>query len=224
MAGETMMATAERSEMAIPKWSGDAGIYVVPMIFILGTLVAVLDLVFRLEFIASSIWLVIVALLIRSVCNNRGGYRKFLVIVLGFAGRQFMESVPQGVDSVEIRFGFTVFGHRFFYLKVPLNKIEMVRWQYGMHTAIARRDTNDWDVSIWLDYDDSEKNRKDQSLSQTLARCVYTVSPPRSKRKTVAFGLAFVEFLRKAGAMLVQGEDDCTFVRAELQTKEDGES
>ncbi len=78
---------------------------------------------------------------------------------------------------------------------------------------------NDWGVVLWFDHDDpveSEKRREWPRPDQDS----YFVGPGRPKEETAAFGRELLAFLERAGVMLVQGKDDCTFDRkSNIKTK-----
>jgi hypothetical protein len=205
-----MMTSTERSEMAIPWWSGEIVFCaVVYTILGAGTLAALLNLCFRLHMVLACVWLAIMALLIWGTCKNQGGFRMCLVNFFGFfSHRQFVESVPRETGSVEIRFGYRLFGRRLFYLTVALGKIESVNWSPGQNPSL-------WNVFIWFDHDDPQKSLTNQSCGRKKpGQDIYQVGPSRRRKKTEAFGMALVDFLRRAGAAMIQEENNCTFVRA----------
>lgn len=202
------MTVAERSEIAIPKWSGEViAAIVFFVIAVIASLVAILNLVFRVDFVFSCIWLAFVALGVRGTCKGQGGVRKCLINFLGYlACKQFVESIRHDTGAVEIGFGYQLIGCRLLYLKVPLDKIEYVDWRPGQAPGI-------WHVFIWFDHDDAERNMKSKSRRKSDLN-IYQVGPSRRKKRTEALGRAFVEFLCRAGATMVQGQDDCSYVRA----------
>ena len=154
--------------------------------------------------IAACIWLAIIVAYIYGVYKydiyglhkQKGAFRQFCIDFLGhFARKQFVESVHQDTGSAEIRYGFQLFGHRFFYFKVPLDKIESVSWGMGQDHR--------WSVDIWFDHDGAEDQKR-----QIWSHNFHEVGPSRrSEKKTEAFALALVDFLCRAGATLVQDED-----------------
>lgn len=152
--------------------------------------------------IAACIWLAIMVAYVYFLYKE-GAFRNLRInFLLGFfARKQFVESVPLDTGFVEIRYGFKLFGHRFFYFKVPLDKIESVAWGMGQDHMCA--------VSISFDHDDPEERQKQEKLGNrrpNLDSC--TIGPSmRNEKKTEAFCLAFVDFLYRAGATLVQAED-----------------
>ena len=213
-----MMTIKQRSEMAIPTWSGEVIVgIVVCVILVFASLVAVLNLLFQVAITVSCVWLAIMAWYVWSNCKGQGDFRKCYITILGlFARKQFVESICQGMGSVTIQFGYQLFGRRVFYFTVPLDKIETVEWRPGQAPKY-------WNVFVWFDHDDPEKSVRERKWSRKPDQDIYVVGPSRRKQKTEAFGLAFVDFLRCAGADLVRGEDDHTFVRATHRTTEDVE-
>jgi len=211
------MTIEERSEMAIPHWSGEVifGIAIC-VILVVASLVAMLNLFLHIAVTASCVWLAIMAVWIWSNCKGRGYRQCFHALVGLFARRHLVESEHRETGVIEIRFGYCCFGRRFFDFKVPLHKIETVEWSPGQAPRY-------WSVFVWFDHDDPEKSLRERKWRRKPDQDVYVVGPSRRKQKTEAFGLALVGFLRRAGAAFVRGEDDCTFVRATHRTTEDVE-
>jgi len=71
---------------------------------------------------------------------------------------------------------------------------------------------NDWSVVLWFDHGDPVKSQRNQRFRKP-DQDVHIVGPSRRKDLTTAFGHSVLEFLRQAGADLVPGEDEFTFVR-----------
>ncbi len=138
----TAMTQIQRTEMAIPKWGSEVVAFIVMiLILVIATLAAIIELLTLLQVIVPCIWLAIMGFFIWSAYRECGSVRQLLANFLGlFALRQFVESVPQASGAVEIRFGFKLFGHRFFYLTVPLDKIERIEWSTGQASDMAGRD------------------------------------------------------------------------------------
>ncbi len=210
------MVTKERLEMAIPMWSSDFIAFItIDTIAVIATAVAVLELLFQVAIITPCIWLAFIAWRIWCNCKFEGGLRRWLVTFLGvIAHKQLVEAIPQATGSVEIRFGYRLLGRPLLYFKVPLDRIETVKWSHGQ----AR---SSWNVCIWFDH--PEKGPPNKNCVRPEDMGVYCVGPSRGKEKTEALGLAFVDFLSRAGATMVRGKDDCTFVRATPGTTQDEE-
>jgi len=67
----------------------------------------------------------------------------------------------------------------------------------------------DWSVAVWFYTEKSEKTEPGTTFGKDLR----IVGPVRPKEITELLGLALLEFLRQAGANLVAGKDECTFVQ-----------
>ena len=216
--GESGAAQSKPMEMAIPRtlWERDRlGFAIFLMILLSPAMFAAFCLiVFDMETYGKvHCWLLLLlfgGLPIWGVCwsiwdryKRDGGSKEFYRDVLGLIARKhFLESLPQDDGSVEIRYGFQLRGHRYFYFKVPLEKIESVRWHRGQ----APRD---WTVFIQSDHFGSSHFG------------LYQIGPTRGVKKTDALGLAIIDFLGRAGARFVEGEDEGTFLRASSATTPD---
>jgi hypothetical protein len=77
---------------------------------------------------------------------------------------------------------------------------------------MAGHDMNDWCIGMWFDLDVNE-NRGRRRYGRKPDQDIYIVGPSGPKGETRTFGLALVDFLCRAGAPMVRGKDDYTFVR-----------
>ena len=210
MSGDTMTDPVAHSEMRIPKPRAEiVGLIFAAAFVAFFVALSVLNLVNRVAVIPSIIWLLLVTAVICAICRDE----EFLRYLLGgFASTQFVERVTAETQSAEIRFGYQLFGRRCFYLRLPVGKIEAVNWTTGQ--------VGDWHVALWFDHDDPAKHVEG---SRKPDQDVYIVGPSGSKEETETFGLSLVDFLCNAGASLVRGEDECSFVRKTAQTDLNGE-
>jgi hypothetical protein len=162
--------------------------------------------------IPSLIWLLLVGSVLIGFCKEKGS-KQFATEILGaFSLKQFVQTICRENGQNEIQFGYWMFGHRFLYLTVPAEKIDHVNWHTGQASHMAKRDVNDWSVAIWYEHGDPIKSQKEH-WRKNPDQEVYIVGHSGRKQEIETFGLALVEFLRKSGATLVQGENGCTFVR-----------
>ncbi len=198
------MPAETAAEMRIPGSLGgalvDAAIYV---IVIVSTLAAVFHLISARAMsgapvIASVIWVFFVCMVVRSVCRNEGGIRRFIVNRIGkFAPRQVAEIAGPCNGPMELRFGYDLFHRRFHYLKVRCDGIKTIDWGPGQATSLAGCDMNDWQVAVWFDHDSVVK--------PTFSRYdLYSVGPARPRSGTEALGNQFIAFLRGAGVAVAR--------------------
>ena len=203
---ETATSSAAHLEMAVPNslWCGEiiVGLLVLftfllaPAIFAAVSLIAFqLDISGKictwllLLFTTGLFWLATHEA--RMGYKSGGGFREFGRDFLSFFARKhFLESVPQSDGSVEIRYGFRLFGHRWLFLKLPLDKIEGVSWRPGQGGS--------WTVFI-------------QCNDDRFTYGTTTIGPSGGVNKIEDLGLAIVDFLCRAGAKLVEGEDEATY-------------
>jgi hypothetical protein len=202
------MKPLERSIMVVPKLRGEAFILgILTAIAVFFTAMAVYNLIFRVAIIAPCVWLGLLAYLAWGGREYEGGYRKLGIDYLGnFARKHFIESVADGAGTVEIRYGYRFFGRTIHYLVVPLDKIRSVKWSPEQIRSF-------WSVALWYDKDGPEISSPEKKGSKSPAQEVCIVGPSGPKEKTEAFGRAFVDFLRQAGARLEPGGEDCAFVQ-----------
>jgi hypothetical protein len=201
-------------EMTIPKsrieilWTGFLSLIVVVF-----ALVALLNLANGDAFVPSILWLIIVAWIIWSGSQEAGGIRSFLIDWLAsLAGRKFALSPTDNASLPCIRFGFELFGHRFFQKDIEIDRIESVEWTPGQATGMTGRDKRDWSVVLWYDHGDPEMSKKRHMLPKP-DQDVYIVGPEGRREKTATLGMEFITFLREVGVTLAPGKDNNVYVR-----------
>ena len=201
-------------EMTIPKSRGKTlTLLICTAICVVFAYLAVTNLFMNIAPIASGIWLAIVAFIVWFGSKTTGGIRTWLINLLGdLAGRQFVSRSPDGAQPREIYFGFRFLGHRFIQRTLSIDKIESVEWDTGQATDMAGRDMNDWLVFLWYDHNDPAESRK-RAKWRKPDQAAVSVGPGRHKATTEAFRLAFIAFLREAGARLVRDKEPNHFVR-----------
>jgi hypothetical protein len=171
--------------------------------------------------IAAWIWVLTFVACVWGAADEDGGYgpNQFLINRLGtFAGRQFVQIQRHPGETPNVGFGYMMGGRRFDYFRLPLRGIESVEWSSGQATALAGRDMEDWNVFVW--YDTGLVIRRFPRLVRTRGRWVYCVGDSGPKEKRAEFGRRFVDFLRDAGADLVETEEGRKHVRRDLAEAE----
>ncbi|MBK1790039.1 hypothetical protein [Persicirhabdus sediminis] len=189
-------------------WTGFLSVIVV----VFGGL-AVLNLANRVAIIPSVIWLLIIAWTLWRRGRDAGGTRRYFCDLLAvFLGRRFALSTNDETGQPSVRFGYELFGRRFYERTIPLDRIESVEWSPGQATSMAGRDMKDWSVALWYDHGDPEKSKK-QHMLRKPDQDVYIVGPSRPKEDTAALGEDFLAFLRATGSTLLQGDTDSIYIR-----------
>ena len=199
------------ARIIIPKPRGEVvGAFVLTVFIMVFVALAISSLVQGIALIPSIIWLLIV-LAVSIVTLKDEGIHEFLVNVLGsFSLSHFAEAVHLESNITHLQFGFRLFGHCFFYQRIPVVKIERVEWRPGQATNLAGRDMKDWQLALWFEHENSKQD-------------VYIVGPSRPKEITASFAQEFLAFLERAGVILVQGEDDSAFIQEPASMEQNGE-
>ena len=168
---------------------------------------------FWLGLAASILWLFLVAQNLWYSCKSAGGLRRYVIdIVAGVYGKLFAEISTASPQALEL--GVYLAGRRFVQQTIPLDSIETVEWSTGQATSMAGRDVNDWHVCLWFDHSDPAKSTKERRIGlRKPDQEICCIGPYGHKNKTAAFGLSVVDFLRAAGADLVNGPTPNSFVR-----------
>ncbi|MHC4169870.1 MAG: hypothetical protein ACYSWQ_23220 [Planctomycetota bacterium] len=202
-------------EITIPKSGTEVAFQLlISLIVVVFVILAIVDIILGVALIASSIWLVLITMLVWWQSRKQGGLRRFLTNCLGdMFGRHFAEIPAQDLSPNGVRFGYELFGCRFINQTIRIDRIETVEWRTGQATDVAGRDMNDWHVCLWHDHCDPARSEKQREWHRKPDQDVYIVGPSARKEKIEALGMELVAFLRAAGAALVQGEESNCFVR-----------
>ena len=174
-----------------------------PISAIIGTVIvvvfvwlAVRNLLHGIAVIASTLWLLLIALVI--IINVRdSGWRAFPVAVAGAFSRQQVLIVDSDSSVLEIGFrlsGLTIIEHR-----IRAEDLVGIRWNTGQASDLAGRDVNDWSVFLW--YRDPAK-----ALMQNVRRpgqWPLVIGSPRAKSTTEALARRVIGFLNESGISVV---------------------
>jgi hypothetical protein len=200
--------------MPIPKSRSEVILSsVCTLIVVFFAFLGIVNLCNQTALVSSSLWLVLVTVIVGSGSKRDGGFRQYLANCLGdLVGRRFVDSISQKAQPTEIRLGYKLLGYRVIQQSIAIDTIESIAWNTGQATAITGRDMNDWQVHLWVDHHDpdkSEQKRKHRKPDQD----VYIIGPSMRKDLAEILGLSLVFFLRAAGAKLTQGAIPTCFVR-----------
>jgi len=209
---ETSPDYANRIEMPVPvRWRDIFWQPVLYTVVIMSVAISVwnisrLTMTPILSLITSAIWLSFVVALLTGAIAASGGVRQFMIEQLGaFSRKQFAAIERQQSGPPLICFGYRRFGRHFYFLKVRIDAIEALDWHLGQASSISGKDENDWSVVLW--FDRSRLRSVSNPYLRRLHYRVYTVGPYGTKQQIESFALSLLEFLRRAGAKLAQGED-----------------
>ncbi len=163
--------------------------------------------------IPSILWLFLVIGICFGFCKELGIKHVLIEILGAFTRKHSARTLYSHEGRTAVEFGYQIFGHRLAYLKIPVVKIESVSWSAGQATHMSGRDCNDWSVAVRYDHDDPLKSQKQKNFPNPDQE-VYIVGISNGHKADVAvFGHAFLDYLRESGVSLMQGKDNCTFVR-----------
>lgn len=206
--------------MTLPKSRGEILWTTFFSLIVVGsTFLALFNLANSVGIIISVIWLLIVGWILGNECREAGGLRRYLIAWLAaFAGRRFALFASDDAHQASIRFGYEIFGHRFYQNDVEIKRIESVEWSSGQATSMAGRDMEDWSVALWYDHCNPERSKQRHMLRKP-EQDLYIVGPSRRKEDTVPFGMEFVSFLSSVGAFLIRGEGENVYIREAMNTK-----
>jgi hypothetical protein len=167
--------------------------------------------------VCAVLWLLLVAICLVGGVQAAGGLRGSAVAALGvLSSRHFAEAAREG-DRVVIGFGFELFRHRFYYLRVERERIVSVDMSTGQATSLAGHDMNDWSVALW--YREPDRDPPRVHVEGVRDDEVYIVGPPGPKEVTGQFLATFVAFLRAAGVDLHPGPKEYEFRTADPNTQ-----
>jgi len=175
-------------------------------------LLAIHNLFHGAAIIPSAIWLFLVGASLIGFGRERGVRRLAIDLLGAFSLKEFVRTGRPENGQNEIQFGYQIFGCRLLYFSVSADKVESIHWGTGQATSRAGRDMDDWSVAIWYDHGDPIKSQKQQKWRHP-DQDIYIVGPMGRKQEIAAFGNVLLDFLRKSGASLMQGRDECTFER-----------
>jgi hypothetical protein len=199
------------ARMAVPSVGGGCG--VVFVVLFVGSFVALAvdNLVHYSRvpwwtLIPSVLWLGIVAFALFVILHQEGVRQSVVALLGAFSRHDFVEAAREG-DRTVIGFGFTLFSLRFYYVRVPAERVASVCMGSGQGTALAGRDMDDWHVTIW--YDDPDAPPKSYAILP--ANELHIIGPSRAKATTEEWFRAFIAFLRAAGVELHPTEKEHEF-------------
>jgi hypothetical protein len=173
-------------------------------------LLAVYNLFHWTAVIPSMLWLALMGAVFGGFLKTKGP-RQMAVDTLGeFVLQQIAWTT--GSPGGELHVGYRIFGRSFSYFKIPLEKVEIVKWNTGQASSQAGRDVGDWSVAVWFRHADPIKTKQRKSRFN-VDKDLHIVGPLDNKDRIATFGRALVAFLQEAGVPLAQEKDDCTFVR-----------
>jgi hypothetical protein len=207
---------ADLCRMELPR-RGDLLFYLLALPFFLVTLgLSIWNLTrFRAlslgTLIASGIWLALVLLMLMTQIRVERGFKQYLVNRLGSCSRsQFVSVIEQHDGSKTVRFGYDLFGREWSYAEIPARAISSLGWSPGQASALSQREMADW--SVWLRYRGSVGESAVAGSGSPTDNWYHVGSGSGEKRRTEAFGLSLVEFLKSAGICLQRGEKEHEFV------------
>ncbi len=198
-------------ELPVRKQYGAIGMLVMTACVVLPSTLAAYNLVNGTGIIPSLIWLAFISLTLFCSIQNQGFWVFITEFIGAFARRHFVRTIRIPGKGIEMQIGYQIGKSRFFYITTPLSSITLVKWSTGQASDRVGQDMDDWAVAIWFDVDPAKSRKRSIGSRPDQDLCIVGVSG--RKAEVEAFGHVLVDFLRRSGAQLVQGKNECTFVR-----------
>lgn len=157
---------------------------------------------------ASGFWLGLVVLVL-SFNITEHGLRSFLVLTLGTFVRTHQLWLEAQEDNPPLlTYGYRCFGRRFIILQLPADGILWLRMGSGQATAMAGKDMNDWQVSVWFDPDAAARKptRRPTPPDSQQDICVLGYTGPKDIVET--FFTQLREAFTQLGLPLAADEED----------------
>ncbi len=200
-------------ELQVPKskWAVFGAVIVTAFVLFF-TVVALHNLWGWIAILPSTLWLLLVGVIVIDLIRSKGINQIVVEILSAFSFREFIWAIRQTNGQNEIQFGNQLCGCRLVRFRIAVENIEHVKWSTGQASHIAGRDMNDWSVAVWYDHGDRAKSERNKGW-RFADQEIHIVGPAGRKAEVATFGHSLLDFLRQSGANLIQGENDCTFVR-----------
>jgi hypothetical protein len=162
-------------------------------VFMIFVVLAVRNLFTGTEFIASTLWLLLLGFVATSNIRE-SGWRSFFLGVLGaFASRQVLV-VRRSDDSRSLGIGFRLFRFSVIQHRVPAHDIVSLSVHTGQASDLANRDVNDWSVGLWyLHHDDKRRGTRRPGQE------VVIIGPARAKPDSETLARRIAGFLDVSG-------------------------
>jgi hypothetical protein len=207
-------ATANENEIAVPRAQfGLFWIIISYTIVITATSVAILNLMQvnsmpAITLVCSVIWLILVALIMRSEIAASGGWHQYVINRRGDFSLQRFMWIQMGEDGQSIvSLGYRIRGKSYYFMKIPLQDLISIGWSMGQASGMTGRDQNDW--SVYIQY--LPNRLVPPNATQWSTGCV--IGPHRSKNRTEVFGRELVQFLENAGVAFCDVKEGRQFVQ-----------
>ncbi len=172
-----------------------------------------------LESCSSVVWLLIVTFGLLARIVDTGGVGRWLIQMIGmFSRRAFLEVVTKDEGSGLLRYGFTLAGRHFFYLRVNVARIGIVSWAPGQASDWRGRDMDDWTILLWCDRSDTPSTWDRRSLHDKVG---HTIGPHMSAADADSLGTDIISLLRDAGIELSPGSREHEYVVEALMERVD---
>ena len=200
-------------ELPVPKLKRAAiGAAMLTAFILFFVLLAIYNLYSWTAIIPSTIWLLLVGFVLGGFIKT-DGWEKFATDILGaFSRKEFIRTIRWENSKTDFQYGFRMFGLRFLYFSIAVERIESIKWNTGQASHMAGRELDDWHVVVWYDHDDPAKSQKQHMLKKP-DQDLYIIGMSGAKAETAALGNSLLDLLREAGAIFAQGENDCTYVQ-----------
>ncbi|NQZ68746.1 MAG: hypothetical protein HRT89_11830 [Lentisphaeria bacterium] len=168
--------------------------------------------------VSSVLWLMIVGICVFSIISDQGVKRAAVCILGVFSLDHFIDISGNDFSDRLVGYGFRCFGSRFYFDRVPLDRVTLITWSTGQTSFHAGRDMDDWHVAIWYKPTPPQKSRV--PFGRRSEEDLFILDLWGPKMRIAEFGKCIVELMIAANHSLVQGKDDCSFVYSNSRDEE----
>jgi hypothetical protein len=165
----------------------------------------------KVTLLCSAVWLLLAGFMLIEPIHEVG-LRQLLINVLGSLSQDHFARLAEPHEERKwLIFGFRLLGKTFHFLVIETSGIKKIDWSTGQATALAGRDMNDWQVTIWFRNDSICEGRTWDISFDRDETTLYLIGPSGPRSETNIFGQQFLDLCRRAGLEFESAESQTLF-------------